>query len=159
MPVWRRMSGPCAAMGGSGPNDYRVEGSAIGCDTFNRSDYFPLHSRSSRPTLFFANQDSKRTRATQHDSCLIHVIHVGWVDGGIMEFRSNYREPFFNFATNIVVVLLSVDRFRSPCLDFWCRLRKPRAQLGLGCLAGQPAVESSEGDRRRRRTPANKGRT
>lgn len=30
MPVWRRMSGPRAAMGGRGPDDHRVKGSAIG---------------------------------------------------------------------------------------------------------------------------------
>lgn len=45
--------------------------------------------------------------------------------------------------------LIGLDRL---ALTSGCRLRNPRTQLGLGGLAGRLPVESSEGDRRWRRT-------
>ena len=78
-----RMSCPSAPVGGSRPNDQRVEILTIGRDIFYCSDQGSFYTCPSMCLqLMLAYEDLERVEDTEKNTCLIHVVYI---------FGENYR--------------------------------------------------------------------
>ena len=103
VPPWRGVSRPIAALGCRRPDDEWRQVFPCGGNALNSGDQLAFNRGSSVFTPISRMQHIfARGQIGQQISCLIHVVHIFWQDGRIMQYPVHECKPMCHLVINIV---------------------------------------------------------
>jgi hypothetical protein len=120
MPSRGRMSCLSAPVGGSRPNDQRVEIPTVGRDTLYCSDQGSFYTCPSMCLqLMSAYEDLERVKDTKKNTCLIYVVYIFGENYRARQLFSNYGEPVYNFIVYMTIMSILIYCFHSHNFKLW----------------------------------------
>jgi hypothetical protein len=81
-------------------------------------------------------KDFNRAESAQHNSCLVHVIHVFWQDSRILQHLPVHFEPLCDLPMYVVPVALPVYRSHCSRFEFWVAFLEGASPVLSGGLVG-----------------------